>query len=270
MLEYLKRAFWAGPQIPGLGRLPLNALALAGFGILGFAEPAFWLLGAGLEAAYLTAVSSHPRFQRLVEIQLRNQTSVTAEQSRQALIQTLDLPSRQRLVALEGKRGRVLDLAREAGEFELESSRDALDRLIWTYLKLLVARRQLTASRDQASGADLKTRIASLERDLAAKESPAALRDSQAATLRILRQRQENLESCDHTLKQVDSDLERVEAQIDLALESATVRGGGAIATANLELASQALEDLDFGESEAAVHALDAAYSAPPRSRERA
>ncbi len=36
MIEYLKQAFWAGPSLPGLGRLPVNALAVLGFGILGF------------------------------------------------------------------------------------------------------------------------------------------------------------------------------------------------------------------------------------------
>jgi hypothetical protein len=276
MIEYLKRAFWAGPSLPGLGRLPVNALALLGFGILGFGHPSFWLLGAGLETAYLATLVSHPRFQRLVDAEGRSQTTVEAEQGRQELIRSLDPPSRQRLAALEGKRERILSVAQEsrAGDFELESSRDALDRLLWIYLKLLVARRQLEATRTQANEADLKKKAADLEQDLsagAAGGSSAALRDSQTATLKLLRQRLENLERCDESLKQVDSDLARVEAQVDLAVESAALRGGGAAVTANLELASQALDDgLDFGESEAAVHALDQAYGAPPRPRQRA
>src|SRR5258708_2125775 len=114
MIEYLKRAFWAGPSLPGLGRLPVNALTLLGFVILGFGHPGFWLLGAGLEPAYLATLVSHPRFQALVNAQQRNETTVAADESRQLLIRSLDLPSRQRLVALEGKRGRILDLARES------------------------------------------------------------------------------------------------------------------------------------------------------------
>jgi hypothetical protein len=272
MIEYLKRAFWAGPSVPGLGRLPVNALALLGFVILGFGHPGFWLLGAGLEAAYLASLVSHPRFQRLVNALLRDQTTAEAEQGRQELIHSLDLPSRQRLVALEGKRGRILDLARESriGDFELESAQDALNRLLWIYLKLLVARRQLAATRAQANAAELQQKAAELERGLAAGSTSAALRDSQTATLKILRQRLENLERCDESLKQVDSDLARVEAQVDLAAESAALRGGGAAVTANLELASQALDGgIDFGESEATVQALDQAYAAPPRARER-
>jgi hypothetical protein len=271
MIEYLKQAFWAGPNLPGLGRLPVNALAVLGFAILGVGHPGFWLMGAGLEAAYLASLVSHPRFQRLVNAQQRSQATDAAEQGRQELIRSLDLPSRQRLITLEGKRGRILDLAREsqAGDFEMESARDALNRLLWIYLKLLVARRQLAATRSQANEADLEQKAADLERGLAAGSTSAALRDSQTATLKLLRQRLENLERCDENLKQVDSDLARVEAQVDLAAESVALRGGSAAVTANLELASQTLDGgIDFGESEATVHALDQAYAAPPRARE--
>jgi hypothetical protein len=272
MFEYLKKAFWAGPSVPGLGRLPVNALAALGFGILGFGHPAFWLLGLGLEAAYLTAVASHPRFQRLVEAQRRHQKSV-ADQSRRELIDKLDSEARKRLALVDTKCQHILHIAREshAGEFELESQREALDRLSWIQLKLLMARHHLEASRVHASEADLKRKIAGLERDLAAGGSPSTLRDSQAATLKILRQRLENLSRFEETLKQVDSDLSRIEAQVDLALESAGLRGSGAAVTANLELAGQILdEELYFGDSEATVLALERAYSAPPGVRERA
>jgi hypothetical protein len=272
MFEYLKRAFWAGPSVPGLGRLPVNALAAVGFGILGFGHPAFWLLGLGLEAAYLTAVASHPRFQRLVDAQRHHQSTAAADQSRQELIQKLDSQARNRQGLIEMKCEQILRIAREsqAGDFELESQREALDRLSWIHLKLLVARHHLEASRVHTSEADLERKIADLERDLAASGSPSALRESKAATLKLLQQRLENLSRCEDTLKQVDSDLSRIEAQVDLALESAGLRGSGAAVTANLELAGQILdEDLYFGDSEAAVLALERAYSAPP-ARERA
>ena len=37
----------------GLGRVPVNALAVAAFGIFGFAESWIWLVGLGLETTYL-------------------------------------------------------------------------------------------------------------------------------------------------------------------------------------------------------------------------
>jgi hypothetical protein len=273
MLEYLKKAFWAGPTLPGLGRLPVNALAALGFAILGLGHPAFWLLGAGLETAYLATLASHPRFQRLVDAQRRSQTTAQVEEGRQELIRKLDPAARKRLTLLEEKRERILQLAREsrAGAFELESQRDALDRMAWIYLKLLVGRHHLEASRVHASEADLQRRIAELERSMATTGTSSALRESQAATLKILQQRLGNLGRFEQTLEQVDSDLARIEAQVDLALENAGLRGSGAAVTANLELAGQILDDeLYFGDSERAVLALDEAYGAPPPIRERA
>jgi hypothetical protein len=273
MLKYLKEAFWLGPQVPGLGRLPVNALATLGFAILGFGHEAFWLLGAGLEATYLTLMATHPRFQRAIDARERFQEAGSAEQGRRALAASLTPEARRRFDALEAKIAQTLQTGREAhlGEFEIETRRDALDRLSWIYLKLLVARRQLEASRLHASEADLKRRIADLERELASGgQDPATLRQSQTATLKILRQRLTNLERAEQTLKQIDSDLTRIEAQVDLAFESATLQGGGEAVAANLELASEVLDDgLYFGDLETAVASVDQVYAAPPRERER-
>ena len=275
MLEYLKKAFWAGPNVPGLGKLPVNALAALGLVILGLGHPAFWLLGAGLEAAYLATLASHPRFQRLVDAQSRSETAAQAEAGRQELVASLDPQARKRLALLEEKRDRILQLAHEAqaGDFERESQCDALDRMAWMYLKLLVARHHLEASQVHASEADLKRKIDALQQDMAAAGESSALRESQAATLKILQQRLSNLGRCEQTLKQVDSDLARIEAQVDLALENAGLRGSGAAVTANLEVAGQILDDeLYFGDAEPAVMALDAAYGggSAPKARERA
>jgi hypothetical protein len=272
MRKYLKEAFWLGPQVPGLGRLPVNALAALGFAILGLGHPGFWLLGAGLEAAYLSMVATHPRFQRAIDARERFLEAGSAEEGRRELAASLGPEARRRFDSLETKIASVLQTGREAhlGALEIESRRDALERLSWIALKLLVARHQLEASRLHAGEADLKRRIAGLEHELATESGePSALRQSQSATLEILRQRLRNLERSEQTLKQIDSDLTRVEAQVDLAFESATLQGGGEIVAANLELATEALKDgFDFGDLEKAVVSVDQAYAAPPRERE--
>jgi hypothetical protein len=267
MLDYLKAAFWSGAVIPGLGRLPLNALLAAAFAILGFANPGFWLLGAGAEAALLVALATNPRFQRAVDARRQADATGAAELHREELVRRLDPLARKRYAALEDTCARVLQVSQEAQapEFTLESSRDALSRLTWIYLKLLVARFHLEASRVQVSESDLRRRLGDLQRALAAPGASAALRESQSATQKILEQRLQNLEKCQQTLQEVDADLGRIEAQVDLALENANLRGGGAVVSANLELASQILDDgLYFGESERDVAAVDEAYSAPP------
>ena len=273
MLKYLKEAFWAGPQVPGLGRLPVNALAALGFAILGLGHEGFWLLGAGLEAGYLTLVATHPRFQRLIDARERFQEAGSAEEGRRALAASLGSEARRRFEALEAKIASALQTGRDAelGALEIEIRRDALERLSWITLKLLVARHQLEASRLHASEADLKRRITDLENELAqGSGEPSTLLQSQRATLEILRQRLRNLGRSEQTLKQIDSDLARIEAQVDLAFESASLQGGGEALAANLELASEALgEGLYFGDFERAVVSVDQAYAAPLRERER-
>jgi hypothetical protein len=92
-----------------------------------------------------------------------------------------------------------------------------------------------------------------------------ALRESQTATLKIFRQRLENQERTEQTLKEVDADLARFEAQVDLALENASMRDGGAVVSANLELASRILDDEKaFGDWDDDVAAVDRAFAPPP------
>ncbi len=275
MLDYLKKAFWAGPTVTGLGRVPVNALATLGCSILGVGHPAFWLLGLGLEAGYLAMVATDSRFQRWVDRQAQRAAIAAVPDAaplRQELVQGLSGENLERFTAMEQKHERVARLAREsgAGAFEVESAREALGRLSWIHLKLLVARQHLESSLDHAGSSGLKGKIGQLETEVASSgNDPAALRKSREATLEILRQRLRNLEQCEATLRQVNSDLARVEAQVDLALESATAKGSGAVVAADLELASQTLKDgLDFGASEAAILALDEAYAAPARMRE--
>lgn len=270
MLDYLKAAFGVRVAVPGLGRVPVNLLLLAAFAILGFGNPGFWLLGAAAEAALLTALATSPRFQRAVQARGQSEAAGAAELHRQELLRRLDPAARQRYAALEQKCARVLDVSAEAQapEFSQESSRDALARLSWIYLKLLVARFHLEASRVQVSEAELRRQVADLNAALAAPGLSAALRESRSATLKIVEQRLQNLERCQQTLQEVDADLGRIEAQVDLALQSANLRGGGAVVSANLELASQILDDgLYFGDSERDVAAVDEAYAAPPPAR---
>ena len=60
--------------MPGLEHAPVNALTVAAFGIFGFAESWIWLVGLGLETAYLYAcfTSDLQRLEAKVELGLEN------------------------------------------------------------------------------------------------------------------------------------------------------------------------------------------------------
>lgn len=69
MFRYLKEAFWARPDIGGLGRIPWNAIAVARAIILGFGEHSVWI--GGIEAQ--------------IDLALDDSTTTTSSSSGQAL-----------------------------------------------------------------------------------------------------------------------------------------------------------------------------------------
>ena len=264
MFRYLSEAFWARPKIGGVGRLPINALAVAGAVILGFGEHAVWLGALGLETLYLYALSTNPRFQRWVDELSVARISGDTEDSRQQLVANLGGSARQKLTTIEDKVRKIEHLYRDSRseEFLFDSNRDALQKLQWLYLKLLVAQRNLR-NLDHATGEkELQAQIDSIQKELTAPNVTGTLRDSKAATLNILRQRLRNLQKRTESLAEIDSDLARVEAQIDLALEEASLKDKPTAISANINLVSNML-DSDFGSLDAL-----ATPEIPPRELE--
>ncbi len=257
MFRYLKAAFWAAPELAGLGRVPVNILALSGFGILGFGHAGFWLLGLAFEGTYLYALVSSPRFRNVVDAGQQQLSEGAVERERVALVAKLPPDARARLEKLAAQCARTLQLENEAqtSDFIVEGNREALRKLQWLYLKVLVAQQNL---RGLGSGeAELRKQVAALQNQVRADRISRSLRESKEATLRILEQRLANLERREQTLAEIDSDLTRIEAQVDLALENAGMRGKSEAISANIDLVSQLLDDSIYGDAGESVAALD-------------
>jgi hypothetical protein len=191
-----------------------------------------------------------------------------ADARRLALIQLLAPDARTRLNELGAKCERVLSVFRsqQAEEYIIDSNRDALKSLQWVYLKLLVARHHLIAPADSETEDSLEGKVAAIERDVANQNEPDSLRQSKVATLNILKKRLVNIRRKEQTLEEIDSDLTRIEAQVDLILENATMESKPQTISSDIELASDLLGAGVFGEDESAISALDQKYSAqkPP------
>jgi len=108
--KYLKAAFLFGVTVPALGKVPMNALVAVGFAILGFGHPAFWLLGAGLEASFVFALASNSRFQRLVNSRQSQLAEGNTADQRQALINLLSPEAKARLSKLTNQCDKVLQV----------------------------------------------------------------------------------------------------------------------------------------------------------------
>jgi hypothetical protein len=270
MLRYLKAAFFVRPLIPGLGRVPINLLGVIGMAILGLGHPGFWALGLGMEMAFLAGLASMSRFQRLVDGEELQSLGKASLDKRQSLIALLEPPSRARLAQLQKKTERALDISRQQGleSYIIDSSTDALDRLCWVYLRLLLARQFLLSSQSQSTEADIRDQVRLLQRDLKSEKLPPLVRESKAATCDILLKRLENFEKKEQSLMAIDSDLMRIEAQAELAVENATMSNQPQAISSNITLASHLLDPFVFGSSEQTVADLDRTYSEPQPMKE--
>ena len=246
-MRYLWHAFFARFEIPLL-RLPWNALGVVAAGVAGFWDPNIWLVGGAAEAVYLFTLASNPGFQRFVNdrrtLQLRGDGGDT-EEARKRLLSNVGGTARQRYVKLEEKRRRLDALYHEPSNDDLftESNSDALRRLTWLYLNLLIAQRNLAIA-PQSDERELQKQIQAYEGELSRAPSPAA-KASHEATLRLLRERLHNIQHKEVSLAEIDADLARIETQFDFALEEATLRGRPAAISANVELTSRLLGNID-------------------------
>jgi hypothetical protein len=264
--RYLKAAFIGGYPVTGLGRLPVNALVATGFFILGFGHPAFWFLGLAAEAAIIPSLAFNKRFQKVVDAQNKEIVSGDAQSKRASLVRLLPQDYQSRLANLERRCDKVLEVYAnaQAEEFIIDTNRDALENLKWVYLKLLIARYHLLTAGTEDTPQSLEKRIASLESELQNPKESAALHQSKASTLDILKRRLTNIHRREESLQEVESDLLRVESQVDLILDNAAMQGKPQTISTDLELASDLVSGGMFGDAESAVAEVDRDY---PKAR---
>jgi hypothetical protein len=262
MWRYIKEAFWIRPPIPSLGNVPVNVIAVAGLAILGFANPGFWLLGLGLEAAFLFGMATTRRFQKYVDAGYHRAVKSRAEDMREDLVRQLEPDARRRLSGLEKKVSQVLDVYLRAheGEHSFRDSTEGLRQLQWSYLKLLIGQQFLNSHQRQVDEQKLTKRIAALEKELEDPEMAQSVRGSKTATLGLLMRRLENISRREQNLRIMESNLTRIEAQVDLALEEAQLDRIPQDASFSIDLAGYLIDGTFFGESAETIAALDEAY----------
>lgn len=213
--RYLWSAFNARP----LGMpLPPNWLALAAVGLLGaFISPGFWVLGAGLELAYLGLLASNQRFRNAVdagEVRLD-----PAELRYESSLAQLGDSQRQRQQRIEGRAREVLQLLSRSPL--MASHADSLEQLVWLNLRLLVAGQALSVVVDTAAqdSAELQRQEQQIDQRLAASDLGDELRRSLEQQKQVIDARQaahaEGLRRKEH----VDAELARIDQQIALIRE---------------------------------------------------
>lgn len=213
------RALWAAFNARPLGMpLPPNWFALAAFGLLGlFVSPGFWLLGAGLELAYLGLLARQPRFRNWAAA-ATPQTDPAAQRY-EATLALLDEGQRQRQQRIEARAREVLQLLSRSALMASHAS--SLEQLVWLNLRLLAAGQALNVVVQTAAAetAELQQQEQQIDQRLADQDLSADLRRSLEQQKQVIDARQLAHSEGSKRKEHVDAELQRIEQQIALIRE---------------------------------------------------
>jgi len=239
--DYLRAAFSARP----IGMfVPPNWVGLAAFGLLGLLNPGFWIIGCGIELAYLGILASNERFQRNVAAVQQWESRRQWQQRMEDLVQQLGTDAQRRYRALEARCSSILEQQQRAAVVPsgLEAQGEGLGRLLWLYLRLLLTRqaidrivRESTGSVDE--GGQLEERIHRLETRLAEGTVSDELRRSLTGQIEILKQRLQKRSEAHDKLAFLDAEMMRLQEQVELIREQA-------ILTTDPQLVSERIDQI--------------------------
>ncbi|MEM7482106.1 MAG: hypothetical protein AAF481_13100 [Acidobacteriota bacterium] len=237
--DYLKAAFFRKVNVPLLGAVPLNLMLVGVFGVLGIANPGFWLLGAAVELGLVTATAASERFQKVVQGEALQAAQQRFDHKVQKSIVRLSPAGRERYRRLLQECRRILGITEGIGRDDLggnlaDMKARNLNQLLGIFLRLLASRESIVQNLKDLDRDILALEIADLQERLAkiGDEADPALRRSLEGTLEIQQRRLENLERADKSLRVIDSELARIEQQVELIREESAVSGGpGALST---------------------------------------
>jgi hypothetical protein len=239
MWDYIRAAFNARPF--GMFVAP-NWIGLGAFALMGIAEPGFWVLGAGLELGYLALLATNSRFQRTVAAGRPSGSPTDWDRKIASLLERLDEADRRGYNLLAMRCRAILDELHHSGHASqahaLTTQSEGLGRLLWMYLRLLLARQAIRrVLREAEQGPPIDGRLAALDRQIAAPETSEDLRRSLSSQADILRQRLAQQTEARGKLAYLDAELTRIQEQVELIREQAAL-------TTDPELLSQRIDEI--------------------------
>ena len=225
--DYIRTAFNARP----IGMfVPPNWIGLGLAGILGLLNPGFWILGLGLELAYLGILVTNDRFRRFVAASQQRIARQGWQKKVDALVNQLSGEGQRRYRNLETRCRAILEqqIHSATPSAGLDAQGEGLGRLLWVYLRLLLTRqsidRMMRDSQDAHEEAErLEERIRNLEEHLKQESLGEELRKSLAGQIEILHQRLEKRREAREKMIFLDAELTRIQEQAELVREQAVL-----------------------------------------------
>jgi hypothetical protein len=274
--EYVRAAFSARPV--GMF-VPPNWVGIAAMGFLGLLNPGFWVIGLGLELAYLGVLATNERFQRTVEASQLWESRRQWQHRVYELVQQLGSEGQRRYRALEARCASILDQQHAAViPAGLEAQGEGLGRLLWLYLRLLLTRQAIDRIvREQSGsssddGGQLDGRIHKLESQLADSSLGEELRRSLTGQIEILKQRLQKRTEARDKLVFLDAELTRIQEQVELIREQAVLSTDPQLLSARIDQITATLDGTNqwIQEQQKIYGATEDLLSEPPQIAMRA
>lgn len=212
------------------------------------------LIAAG-ELTYLAALVANPRFRQAIDAEhhqaATEQTTATAQRSLEEIVSTFPFEFRQRFEQLRNRCLEMRDIAhgvrgRQQAPAGEDSHTQALDRMLWVFLRLQTTQLYLQRFLEKASEVEIRNRIREAEDRLAALNSPdERIQRSLEDSLLVQRQRLDNHEKARQNLDYVRVELDRIEAKIQAITEAAVNRQDPDFLTSQIDSVSQSMESTE-------------------------
>jgi hypothetical protein len=219
--SYLWAAFNARPfGMP----IPPNWFGLAALGMMGvFLSPGFLVLGAGLEIAYLAALSTSRRFRNVVDAGALQQQQIEdpADRRYREMLEKLALSEQRRQQQVEARAREILAMLKASPMMSTHA--DSLEQLVWLHLRLLSARQAIArvVQTAQQERAQLAAQEEQIRKRLESTTIGVELRRSLEQQVAVIDQRQEAHQNADDRLEHVEAELSRIDQQVALIREQA-------------------------------------------------
>jgi hypothetical protein len=214
-VKYVWAAFNARP----LGMpVPPNWFGLAAVGLLGaLVNPGFWLIGAGLEIAYLYWLSRNRRFRNAVDAERGRDDP--AMQRYRGLLDPLPPGDRERQQQVEARAADILQTLQKSPL--MASHADSVEQLVWLHLRLLAAHSAVgrVVHTAETESVTLARQEAQIDVRLAEPQLSPELRRSLEQQKTVIDARQAAHADAIRRLEHIDAELARIHQQIALIRE---------------------------------------------------
>jgi len=216
--------------------IPPNFFGIATFAMLGvFINPGFFVIGAGLEIAYLALLATNPRFKRAVELDEYPSANQSAEQRYRDLIVGLNHERRVKQEAMENNARRIMQLLDK--DPIMRSHGDTIEQLVWLHLRLLSAGQGIAtvqvAAREEAKR--LQEQEDGIDARLADPNLDPELRRSLEQQKQVIDARQAAHAQAAIRGERIEAELSRIEMQLALIREQALLSGNESVIGASLD-----------------------------------